>query len=356
MAPAIKGLDGATNADMLRKLSPANFLAVVPRWGSLRAVADVDGDGVSDDAALPVSEGTLPGNPASADSDGDGLTDLQEMERGIFRGTPAGSPDGDGDAATQGDDRRDRNPVLPVNAYVARGTPVVDGSFNAGEGWTLVMNAGVNYANAFSLHTIASSADSQEHLDTKIWSAWDGDAVYFAIEYTDRAAVLDRLYLRTDLSDQGWFSGLDKHYLTFLDGQLEKNRLHAMTQDISSIVGEGEWADLFDDANEWTQAAQMSLAPLFVKSELVVGRSAIGPERYYVEIKIPAGARRAFTPVSGKAINFVAYHETAADVYDVLTEMDAGVRLLLVDRADSDGDGLWDQQEVDIGRDPLVAE
>jgi hypothetical protein len=355
VAPAIKGLDGAVNAEINRKLSAANVLAMVPRWGSLRAVADADGDGVSEEASLPVTEATLPGNPASADSDGDGLTDLQEMERGIFRGTPAGNRDGDGDGATQGDDRRDRNPVLPVNAYVARSTPVIDGTFNAGEGWTLVMS-GVNFANAFSLHTIASSVDTQEHLDTRIWSAWDSTGVYFAVELTDRASKLDRLHFRTDLNDQGLFSGLDKHYLKFLNGMLESNRLHAMTQDISSIVGGGEWADLYDDSPEWTGATQMNLPALFAKSELLTNIRQIAPERYYVEIKIPAGARRSFTPASGKPINFIAYHETDGDQYDVLTEMDSGIRLLLVDRIDSDGDGLWDQQEVDIGRDPLVAE
>jgi len=355
VGPVIKGLDGSVNGEIIRKLSAANILGLRAPWGVLTPFPDADGDGVSSSTTLPVNEATLGTNPSLADADGDGLTDLQELERGIFRGTSATLADTDGDALTQGNDVRDRNPLLSMNAYVASGTPTIDGTFNAAENWTLVMD-GVNYHNPLDAHSLSNPNDTQEHLNTKVWSAWNSTGVYFAIEFTDRAAKLDKLHFRTDLNDRGWYDGLDKHYLQFDDGAMVSNKLHAITQDISSIVGNGEWAEVMDDAPEWTDPMEMWLAPLFVKSQLEIQFTSLGNERYYVEFKIPAGARRQFQPAAGKPINFMVSHETTGGSFDTLMELDTGARLLLVDRVDTDGDGKWDAQEVDIGTNPLIAD
>jgi hypothetical protein len=351
----IKGLDATVNAEIPRKMSPANILGLAPPFGSLVSVVDADGDGVSEDTRLPVHEAKLGGSPLAADSDGDGLTDREEMERAIFANTNPGNADTDGDGPTQGNDKRDRNPLLAMNGYVAKGTPTINGTFSATEGWTKVMD-GVNFQNAFFPHTSKDFRDVQEHLNTKIWSAWDDQAVYFAFEFTRRAdlAFRDRVHLRLDLDNQGWYSGLAKHYLVFDNTTtLHRNGAHGMTQDISSIVGGGEWAEIFDDADPWKSAAEMNLSPLFDRAGFVFRVSSLGGDRYYAELKIPAGNRRRFLPASGKVINFLVFHETVADVFDSLMELDNGARLLLVDPVDTDGDGVWDQQEIDIGRDPL---
>lgn len=349
------GLDGSVNGVIPRAMSPANILGLGPVYGRLVAVADADGDGLSEDPALPVNEASAGSNPNDADSDDDGVGDLQEVERGIFHGSRPLAADSDGDAATQGNDLRDRNPLLALNGYVARATPVVDGTFSPGEGWTMVMDR-VNFQNSFSPHSMASVRDLQQHPDTRIWSAWDSQAVYFAAEYTRRSGipgVIDRLHLRVDLNGDGFYRGVDNHHL-----ELDESpggaaaRVHAMTQDISNIVGGGEWAEVYDHTGEWRNADQMYLTPLVDPAAVIVRVRALGGERYFAEVRIPAGARRSFQPASGKVLNFIAFHQVENDKYDLLMELDTGARLMFVDPIDSDGDGVWDQQELDIGRDP----
>ena len=66
--------------------------AIVPPWAQgvvALAVADTDGDGLSDSAEV-LTHGS---SPLLADTDGDGLSDAQE----VTHGTGLNNPDSDGD-------------------------------------------------------------------------------------------------------------------------------------------------------------------------------------------------------------------------------------------------------------------
>ena len=66
---------------------------------------DRDGDGLPDeDARLPMDEARFGSDPTRADTDGDGLNDLEEFRAGIYGGTDPRRPDTDGDGLPDGID------------------------------------------------------------------------------------------------------------------------------------------------------------------------------------------------------------------------------------------------------------
>ena len=93
---------------ILGSVSEAEYLDAAGRWGTVEVFKDRDGDGVPDyslyGAELPITEETFGSSTDGADTDGDGLTDLEEATAGERRGTDPNDPDTDGDGLIDGID------------------------------------------------------------------------------------------------------------------------------------------------------------------------------------------------------------------------------------------------------------
>ena len=175
--PGRFGEDFDFNAQILRSAERQTWLAL--RFGRLAAVKDADHDGVPDaDTTLPFDELRLRGRPTTADSDGDGLSDLQEVLAGIFRGTRLDAPDSDGDALS---DAADPEPLYPVSPVRPR----------------------VEAATAFPTSLLGRI--QEEDLNAEIYLDWHDQALLVGYVADRPANVL----LQIDADHDGWFHGRD---------------------------------------------------------------------------------------------------------------------------------------------------
>jgi hypothetical protein len=87
---------------ILGHFSDAEYLDAAGRWGSVETFKDRDGDGVPDYSLLygdefSITEETLGTSTSHTDTDGDGLSDLEEATAGVRSGTDPNQPDTDDD-------------------------------------------------------------------------------------------------------------------------------------------------------------------------------------------------------------------------------------------------------------------
>jgi hypothetical protein len=151
------------------------------KYGRVLLARDADEDGVPDrDPSLPLDEARLGSDPARKDTDGDGLTDLEETMSGTFGETSPGNPDTDGDGARDAADGARRNPAFTGPPAVAGGTPRLDGRIEAGE-WR-------------ALGTVAEPG-------LELFARWDAGRLYFAA----RAARPVSVAMDIDAANDGWF-------------------------------------------------------------------------------------------------------------------------------------------------------
>lgn len=128
---------------------------------------DVDHDGFPDaDDRVWMDEARFGSSAESADTDGDGLSDLDEYAAYNFRGTSPTNPDTDGDGVVDG---RDQQPLYPAPRALGRFTtpPTIDGTIEAG--W-LPLTSGYYFTR-----------DSR-NWPLAIYGGYDADALYFAFD------------------------------------------------------------------------------------------------------------------------------------------------------------------------------
>jgi len=93
---------------LLGRISGTEYLDTAGRWGSVEAFKDRDGDGVPDYSPpgdeLSITEETLGSSAEHADTDNDGLSDLEEVTAGVRSGSDPNHPDTDGDGLIDGSD------------------------------------------------------------------------------------------------------------------------------------------------------------------------------------------------------------------------------------------------------------
>jgi hypothetical protein len=93
---------------LLGNFSDADYFDVLKRWGSVESFKDRDADGLPDYSPygdeLSITEETLGSSTNLADTDGDGLSDLEEATAGVRGGTDPNNPDTDSDGLLDGSD------------------------------------------------------------------------------------------------------------------------------------------------------------------------------------------------------------------------------------------------------------
>ncbi len=177
--PGRFGEDFDFNAHIIRNANPIWWLHL--KFGKLYETADADHDGVpDDDPSLPFDEKRLNGNPHLADTDGDGLNDLQEVMAGTAHGTALDNKDTDGDGLI---DSVDPEPLYPISPNI-----------------TPLRNDADITAHPFG--TIKSDS-----LNAKLWFSWTNGALVFRYDSDTQADML----IQIDAENDGWFHGFDNY-------------------------------------------------------------------------------------------------------------------------------------------------
>jgi hypothetical protein len=146
-------------------------------WNRPIIVTDSDGDGLpDDDPNVAVDEARLGTDPFSADTDKDGLNDLEEFTAAVFRGTDPLDPDTDGDGKRDGKDPLPLY-VAPSTLRAARAPVAIDGLINE-RSWQ-VLAEGVRQGNA--------DAD----LEASLYATWDSNFFYLAVQTSELPGYVD---------------------------------------------------------------------------------------------------------------------------------------------------------------------
>jgi uncharacterized delta-60 repeat protein len=112
------GSDWDLNAAILQYWKRPDWLhiATIGIWGTIKTFTDNDRDSIPDkDTNIPLDEQRFGSSSSRIDTDGDGLTDLQEAMAGIFMRTNPANTDFDKDGIPDGSDAE---PVYPLNTTV----------------------------------------------------------------------------------------------------------------------------------------------------------------------------------------------------------------------------------------------
>jgi hypothetical protein len=104
----VNGENASYEKWILGRYSDSEYFDAAGPWGSVETFKDRDGDGVADYSPygdeLSITEESLGSSTSHIDTDGDGLSDLEEVTAGIRSGTNPNNPDTDGDGLADGID------------------------------------------------------------------------------------------------------------------------------------------------------------------------------------------------------------------------------------------------------------
>lgn len=168
------------NAFLCRRADKMNWLRL--RFGTLRTVADVDGDGVPDeDAALPLDEKRFGSDPTKKDTDGDGLDDLGELIAGTFTSADPRNPDTNANGVPDG---QDPYPQFAVGTVVT-GSPAGDAT-------------GATFARL--------GAVQRTWCDAEVSATYDAD--HLRLRFALRKPA-KHVFATVDFNNDGWFVGRD---------------------------------------------------------------------------------------------------------------------------------------------------
>lgn len=187
------------------------------KYGELVTAVDADEDGVPDnDPRLPLDEARFGSDPTRRDTDGDGLTDGEEIMASswVWEMLPAVSnvhaaylrpdprnPDTDGDGLRDGEDPY---PLYAASPTLPLGTPNLDGILQPEE-WPLW----------YTVHTPEGNEVARLHL------LWDPLHLYLGLQL---AESVSEVQIQIDADNDGWYVGQDGYWLPlrFAAGEVTK--------------------------------------------------------------------------------------------------------------------------------------
>ncbi len=182
--PGRFGEDFDFNAKIIRNADRSWWLNL--NCGKLYAAIDADRDGVPDeDSSLPIDEKRLGGNPASRDTDGDGVSDLDEVMMGSSRSSSLTDRDTDSDGL---EDNIDPEPLYPFSPAIAK---VMD-------------------ARELDVHPFGTLHSSS--LNALFNVAWQDSALLLSV-LSDKPSTL---LFQIDADNDGWFHGFDNFQIRIL--------------------------------------------------------------------------------------------------------------------------------------------
>ncbi|MFQ6092829.1 MAG: hypothetical protein ACE5OR_09130 [bacterium] len=187
------------NAHILREWPVPKWFVL--KWGQIDFANDTDEDGIpDDDPRLPMDEKRLASSPKNTDTDGDGLSDLEELNLSnwIINGwgeTYGGQQyfprlterDSDGDGL---DDPEDPYPQYAMTPEIHYATPRVDGTIQDDE-YPLFINF------------------QDPRVRAKVYASWNEEYLSLAYELERKVP----LKIMVDANGDGWFFGRNNYRL-----------------------------------------------------------------------------------------------------------------------------------------------
>jgi len=227
------GPDFDLNALLMQDITKAKWLrlAQVGVWGTKRSFLDSDGDGFANqDNRLPIDEVRFGSNINNQDSDGDGLTDLEEHYAGIWSSSNPTSSDTDGDGVADG---LDTQPLYGFPTNIAFGSTAA-GSTNLNNYQFFGAHNGMNiYAN-----------NDQSRLSMAL----------------DQIPFSGRYEVHFDFNNDGLFYGRDNIVLIINNGNLES----VLFRDAVNFSGQQDYVESTLSNNLFTVTSNTSNTRLFI--------------------------------------------------------------------------------------------
>ncbi len=194
------GTNWDLNAGILRSWPKADWLDLRQQgnWGIIKSTVDMDRDSIPDDEpAVPLDEIRFGSSSSSMDSEGDGLTDMQEVLAGIFLSTNPQVQDSDKDGISDGEDTE---PIYPLSTHV----PLLNG-----------LSLGDEISAWPSLGNFLFNRPDQT---ASIHLAYSNDHLYAGLKLPE---VMNRMTLTIDANNDGFFYGSDNFEITMYGNSIE---------------------------------------------------------------------------------------------------------------------------------------
>ncbi len=269
------------HAVQMRHWPVDDWFSIIGRWGAFREVPDADEDGLPDSGPLPLTEELFGSSPALVDSDGDGLTDLQEAMAGMFRGADPlhGNSDADG-----WPDAEDETPLYPLDGGIVRKLQDLNGEPG---GWTLLTD---------------HLAHEQGDFEAAVYANWHQDFVYLMITTNQSAEVM----IEMDALNDGFWHGRDNYQIHLRP--LSDPLAWAAVQDCSARQTDLERRCRFDDEGKYAFARLIDPAQIGREYGLQDGK-------HVFQLAIPSSTETGLSPRFGREIGLAFSYENIDHVW-----------------------------------------
>ena len=253
-------------AEILRNFS--KYLKVDPETGTIEQAIDNDNDKFPDnDSRVPVDEIHFGSDTTSADSDNDGLGDLEEFKTGIFKSSLPNKADSDRDRQKDGDDLY---PLHNIHHKIPKVTPAFADKWKS---W-FVLSSDLDFSSS---NFIAGT-----QFKAKTYLNWDENYLYFGCEIN---APTD-LHLDLDLQNNGWFHGQDNYRLVVDPLSNRFKEIKAM--DTSKKTREHHKSLNKIDSHMWDNELEyISKFGKIIDETTIILKTVAFEDKYIIKIKIP---------------------------------------------------------------------
>ncbi len=273
-------------AEILRAFN--DYLHISEPWGYVSEAVDRDYDQFPDnDPDVPMDENRFGSNSSSADTDDDGLTDLQEYMASIYQGSNPLNPDSDFDEKNDGQDEYPLNYLFPgVNKLIPDFRGELDSQY--------LVTDKMDFSSFYF-----SGGDS---LTAKFYMSWDERYLYISTILDAPAA----LHLDLDLNNDGWWNGRDNYRIVAdpFSARLTEIRIKDATARARKLSLRSGLSDneIWDDEPEY-----ISQFGRLIDERDVKFSTKTQEMKYMIKIAIPANKYVAFKPEPERKISLRAY-------------------------------------------------